>query len=276
LVPVSVGVDTCTSTTAQIWTTEKSTISGHYVLKNSKGCLSVYNNKPVLLPCNTSDSNQAWNFTRGIDTLSQVVNYNLNKNGSNASLAIANSTLYTSQHGTADIPLPDAAYGINTIEFQRLHIEPPCTARGCEDYQPWQTWYYDPVDQFLRATMYVASINHCYQGDCYVLTQHWPTTTHWCLSYMDSIANSGTPAGTVEVWGGPLANGDYVMGLMNRGTTTANITATWNMLQVSGIGDSTCFTVRDLVAQKSLGNFTGKFSQEIGGHDAGAIRLTKC
>jgi len=275
-VPVPVGVETCNAgTPAHTWRISKSSISNAYIFNTSKGCLSTFGNGPAILPCNISDPYQAWVFDRGVQTISGLVNVGQNKSG-NAALAIANSTLFTAAHGTQDPVLPDGAYGINLLEFQKLHPEPTCTTRSCDDYDPWQMWYYDPVDLLVRSSIYVASINHCFEGDCYDLTKHWPATTHWCLSAMDSIQNLGTQNGTLEVWGGPLSGGDYVMALMNRGSSTSQIAAKWSMLGVPGIGDQSCFTVRDLVDQKSLGNFTGSYTQQVASHDTGAIRLTKC
>ena len=56
----------------------------------------------------------------------------------------------------------------------------------------------------------------------------------WCVQ-VASVSNDGlnpTASGTADVWGGPLANGDYAFALVNRGSDTTNVTAHWSMLEV--------------------------------------------
>ena len=77
-------------------------------------------------------------------------------------------------------------------------------------------------------------MNHMTGGEGYVLTPKAPTWRHHCLAHVLSVANSGTIFGDTEVWGGPLA-GDYVIGLLNRGSTAATIEVEWSMLGIAGV-----------------------------------------
>lgn len=88
-------------------------------------------------------------------------------------------------------------------------------------------WYFDPTEQLLRASTYVASVNHKNDGNGYTLTAKVPTFQHHCLSHVLSTANAGTEFGDTEVWGGPLAGGDFVMAAVNRGTSAASIAVNW-------------------------------------------------
>ena len=117
---------------------------------------------------------------------------------------------------------------------------------------PALTPFNDPPTQSLpRAKTYTASINHCYDGECYELTARLPTATHLCLSHVLSLRNSGTDAGSLEVWGGPLSNGRWVLGLLNRGGSAASINAPFSYFGSSSIGPTTTACVRDAWAQAS-------------------------
>ena len=72
---------------------------------------------------------------------------------------------------------------------------------------------------------------HCFGPNCYQLTGHLPTSSQLCLAHVLSYdANVGTSpndagAAGVDVWGGPLANGDFVVGLVNRDGAAARAIA---------------------------------------------------
>jgi hypothetical protein len=56
-----------------------------------------------------------------------------------------------------------------------------------------------------------------YEGPCYQLTSHLPSTATLCLAEVASISNdplNPNASGSADVWGGPLANGDYAFGLV--------------------------------------------------------------
>ncbi len=58
---------------------------------------------------------------------------------------------------------------------------------------------------------------HSFEGPCYQLTTHLPSTATLCLAEVASISNdplNPTSSGSGDVWGGPLANGDYAFGLV--------------------------------------------------------------
>jgi hypothetical protein len=61
----------------------------------------------------------------------------------------------------------------------------------------------------------------CAQGPCYQLTSHLPATATLCLAEVASVSNDGlnpSGAGTFDVWGGPLANGDYTFAVVRART----------------------------------------------------------
>ena len=169
---------------------------------------------------------------------------------SGTALAIANSTLFTGPHGD-DAYGPDAAYGTTLLQLVPYSPQQVCTTRDCEGYDPSQLWYVDPTDGFLVHSTYTSSINHCYDGECYELTARLPTSTHLCLAHVLSVRNVGTDAGTLEVWGGPLSGGRWVLGLLNRGLVAASISAPFVFLGAPGIGPGTSFCVRDAWARVS-------------------------
>jgi hypothetical protein len=135
--------------------------------------------------------------------------------------------------------------------------------------------YFDPTENLLRAATYTASINHKNDGAGYTLTQKVPTYQHHCLAHVLSDRNEGTPNGDTEVWGGPLANGDYVMAALNRQSTSASIEVNWAQLGVSAVTAATAFDVRDLWAQKQV--YAGKkggFVTSVGPHDIQIYQLS--
>jgi alpha-galactosidase len=88
-----------------------------------------------------------------------------------------------------------------------------------------------------------------------------------------STANYGTLAGTLEVWAGPLQGGSVVLGLVNRGTEDAEVSADWSMLDGLIVDLNATVQVRDLWAGANLGDKTGGFSAAIGPHDIGIYKL---
>lgn len=120
----------------------------------------------------------------------------------------------------------------------------------------------------------MASINHCFDGSCYELTGRQPTFAHQCLAHVLSIRNMGTDAGTLEVWGGPLSNGSFVMALLNNGASSAVINAPFAALEWPSVGPSSQFCVRDVWARANLGVFTGAFNATVQSHDLAIFKLT--
>ena len=117
----------------------------------------------------------------------------------------------------------------------------------------------------------------------YHLTDKQPTWRHHCLAHVLSDRNLGSNSSLTEVWGGPLAGGDYVLALLNRGNSSAQINARWSMFEVDGVGDDTEFAAVDLFANPEfVGGTTpstaaprrGGLVATVPGHDIAIYRLT--
>ncbi len=74
--------------------------------------------------------------------------------------------------------------------------------------------------------------------------------------------------GRREVWARPLADGSIAVGLFNRGSLPAKVTAEWSNLEVSGPR-----RVRNLWLRKDEGTFGDSFSAEVPRHGAVMLRL---
>jgi len=139
-----------------------------------------------------------------------------------------------------------------------------------------QMWYYDPTESLLRMSTFTASINHKNDGEGYTLTPKVPTYQHHCLAHVLSTQNAGTVSGDAEVWGGPLAGGEWVMAALNRGAASASIALNWTMLEVPSVTAQTEFDVRDLWAKKTLMTAQkGGFRATVPSHDIAIFRLSK-
>jgi len=77
--------------------------------------------------------------------------------------------------------------------------------------------------------------------------------------------------GGLEVWAGPLANGDVAVVLFNRNTTSNNITGQWKDI---GIGAGVKATVRDLWLHQDLGTFTDSITLSVPMHGSRTLRIT--
>jgi hypothetical protein len=86
-----------------------------------------------------------------------------------------------------------------------------------------------------------------------------------------SRAAPDRPAGSREVWAGPLSNGDVAVVLFNRGVLPARITARWSDV---GLARGAAAKVRDLWAHAERGTFTGEFSEWVPGHGVVMLRLS--
>ena len=113
-------------------------------------------------------------------------------------------------------------------------------------------------------------------GDGMMLTPRTPTFAHHCLAHVLSTGDGGTDTGTVELWGGPLSGGAWVIGLFNAGDAqnATNITAPFAAFESPGIGETTQFCVRDVWGRKNVGSYVGSFSAEVGAHDLGVYKLS--
>ena len=77
--------------------------------------------------------------------------------------------------------------------------------------------------------------------------------------------------GTNEVWAGPLDGGAYAVILLNRGTATANVTASWSDF---GVDPSKEAAVRDLWQMKDLGSMKGSVTATVPSHGAIMYKIT--
>merc|ERR1711865_363931 len=91
----------------------------------------------------------------------------------------------------------------------------------------------------------------CYEPGCYQLTSHLPAYDELCLARVASISNYGVDptsdhAGGTDVYAGPLSEGAYVFGLLNRNAGgNSTVKAEWSMMETAGFGDDTKACVRE-------------------------------
>ena len=251
-------------------------VQEYFLLKNlaTGRCLSVLHGKRVvLLPCLLPSQEQHWSFDMGMSTVTGIRSVSAGLN-----LAISNSTLYGSAHGHDSWNVSDSAYGQGGLVLVTPNIPGECTIRDCQNYDPTQMWFYSSHDGLLRHALYTSSINHQPpEGDGYTLTNKVPTFRHHCLAHVLSDGNVGTDKGDIEVWGGKLAGGDYVLGLVNRGANQTSITAPFSsLLELDARaedGSSSTFWVRDVWNGNDVGSATGAFEASVPGLDIGIYRL---
>lgn len=74
--------------------------------------------------------------------------------------------------------------------------------------------------------------------------------------------------GKLEVWARPLWDGTMAVGLFNRDSKAAKVTAKWSDLGLKGSQP-----VRDLWQQKNLGNFSDSFSMMVPQHGAVLVKI---
>ena len=231
---------------------------------------------PVLLPCNVSDVTQAWTLPQSL-TVTHVVNVALN-----LSLSAGETTVWGTRHGTDNATLLDVAYGITNLTFEATVTEPPCGDRGCDGYEPRQNWYWSPTTGRLSLSLFSGNMYRCFEGSsgCYNFAgDHLPAVDDLCLSRVLAISNDGldTDVGGVHAWGGPLANGVFVIALENRDETDApSAEARWSWLAAPLIGDVTTFCITELYSGTNLGAHTGGVTLPVPSHDAVVLRLVGC
>ena len=73
-----------------------------------------------------------------------------------------------------------------------------------------------------------------------------------------------------EIWGGPLSDNAFVVMLLNRGDTSAEIEADFEQI---GIGKGE-YNVRDLWEKKDLGVFTDSFKETVKSHSGILIKIS--
>ena len=77
--------------------------------------------------------------------------------------------------------------------------------------------------------------------------------------------------GAAEVWGGPLSGGNFVVLLLNRGNSSARITARWTDF---GLDLSRMAVVRDLWLQEDVGIVQGSVSAIVPSHAVKMYKIT--
>ena len=266
----------------RVWmSSPHSIVSNAMILKNNAtgrclvpGTAQGLTNTVVLLICNSSDPKQAWEYGKGGQQTVTALIHSI----SGLALYVGNSTLFSAKQNSNDqAALPDSAYGASSLFLGPYYPTQECETRDCEGYFPEQLWYGpDAVDGFIAQATYVASINHCTDGDCYMLTSRSPTYQHHCLAHVLSVRNEPSDSGLgTEVWGGPLDNGAYVLGLLNLGSSNTTITAPFSSLGVFGIDSSTSFCVRTLWAPATnLGVYTGSITLPVASNDLIILKLS--
>jgi hypothetical protein len=231
---------------------------------------------PVLLPCDAGDPTQAWALPQPL-TVTRLDNVALNR-----SLAAGATTVWGASHGSDAASLLDAAYGITNLTFEAPVVAPPCTSRGCDGYEPRQSWYWSPTTGRLSLALFSANMYRCYEGSsgCYNFSgAHLPATDDLCLARVLAISNDGldTEVGGVHAWGGPLAGGAFVIALENRDPVAApSAVARWAWLEAPGVGDATPFCVTELYSGEDLGAHVGGVALPLPAHDAVVLRLEGC
>ncbi len=109
--------------------------------------------------------------------------------------------------------------------------------------------------------------------------RNMPPEIHDILTNKEVIAVNQDPLGRegrrvwkdgdLEVWGKQLQDGSRAVVLLNRGSSSQEITVTWEQI---GYPAHLSAAVRDLWAHKDLGKYTGKFSAPVESH--GIVMIT--
>jgi hypothetical protein len=76
-----------------------------------------------------------------------------------------------------------------------------------------------------------------------------------------------------QVYAGPLSGGNYVFGLLNRGSETVTIDGKFAMLETHGLGDSTAACARELFSDKVM-KVTGGVTWTVSPHDIAIVRVS--
>jgi len=222
--------------------------------------------RPVLAPCSAADATQAWALPAGAGRLGAL----LALGGGGRALAPAASTLYAAAHGP-DAPVADAAYGLTEIGLEDYAPPGVCTSRGCTNYTPAQTWHWSRRSGLVALATLSANHYHCYDGPCEMTTATLPAPAALCLAHVLSVAYAGTDttgASPFDLWGGPLAGGDFVLALHNRRAAAANVTAELGALGVPA--GPLCATDLFTGAREAA---AAAVTRELGAHDVAVFRL---
>lgn len=263
------------TTDTRKWSLQKVSVAAavpggdQYLIRNgaTDRCLSARGPNVVLLPCDEGDDAQKWAFNKGVTTVTSITNA-----GTGLALAMSNSSLYAQTYAQDAFPTPDASYGHSGLVLVAPYDQDGCSNRDCENYDHTQMWYFDEFKGLLRQSSYVASINHRDTGEGYRLTPRVPTYRHHCLAHVLSEGNGGTESADLEMWGGPLQGGDFVVALYNRGAAAADVTAEIALLELAS--DTASYKIRDLWSHEDEGTVRGSFTRTVGSNDLAVYRLS--
>jgi alpha-galactosidase len=76
--------------------------------------------------------------------------------------------------------------------------------------------------------------------------------------------------GTIDVWAGPLANGDVAVITLNRASSQAVIPVTWSVV---GLKPGSWHAVRDVWARKDIGHYNNGFTTTVEPHGVFFARI---
>ena len=227
--------------------------------------------RPVLQPCSQADASQAWALPGGAGHLGALVS--LAPSAAGLALAPAPATLYAALHGSDATPVADAAYGLTSLVLAPYAPPGPCASRSCANYTPSQTWYWSARSGLLALAVFSANHYRCFEGPCEVTTGVVPAPAALCLAHVLSVAYAGTdPSGSsaADVWGGPLAGGDFVLALHNRAPARANVSAALGAL---GVPPGPLCALNLLTGERA-GPLAGSVSAVLDAHDIAPLRLS--
>ncbi|CAJ1947217.1 unnamed protein product [Cylindrotheca closterium] len=90
------------------------------------------------------------------------------------------------------------------------------------------------------------------------------------ITESESELEGGGGDGLIEVWAGPLANGNYAVVLFNRGRKPHSITADWKDI---GLPSAQAMKATDVWKKQSIGTFASNYTAMVEPHDVIAIQL---
>ncbi len=73
----------------------------------------------------------------------------------------------------------------------------------------------------------------------------------------------------LQVWSKKLQGGNVAVVLLNRNTSSANITANWSNIGISGSA-----SVRDLWSHSNVGSFNGSYTANVAGHGVVMLKIS--
>ncbi len=74
------------------------------------------------------------------------------------------------------------------------------------------------------------------------------------------------------MYAGPLSGGDYVFGLLNRGSETVTIEGNFSLLETHGLDDNTAACARELFSDRMM-KVTGGVTWSVASHDIAIVRV---